>query len=63
MKDFITEVEAKTKLCPYSFASEHNERCEAALCMAWRWSNQDTGPTDAPTGYCGAFGYPQMRGR
>jgi len=28
--------------------------CLASKCMAWRWSHQDTGVNDPPTGFCGA---------
>ena len=31
-----------------------NDRCLASECMMWRWSHQDAGPNDPPTGFCGA---------
>ena len=30
-----------------------NAFCLGAKCMAWRWSHQDAGPNDPPTGFCG----------
>jgi hypothetical protein len=66
MKDFVTEAEAGTKMCPIQNDSP-DERlvpiCVGSECMAWRWSNQDAGPNDPPTGFCGLAGIPQLRGR
>jgi len=66
MKDFITEIEAHKKFCPFTFTvardvdwKPDDQLCISARCMAWRWSHQDTSPADPPTGYCGAFGLPK----
>lgn len=75
MKDFLTEKEAADRWCPLTrCAGDADNReadgdpldgalCIGSKCMAWRWSNQDTGPTGDATGFCGAFGSPQLRGR
>jgi hypothetical protein len=76
MKDYINEAEAAKRWCPLartvSYAGDavvaanrvatDTPVCLGSACMAWRWSHQDTGPSDPPTGYCGAFGVPQLRG-
>jgi hypothetical protein len=64
MKDFKTEEEAEKKWCPlYRGLDTEDEvrksNCIASECMFWRWSHQDTGPTDPPTGFCGAAGLPR----
>lgn len=69
MKDLVTEAEAYTKWCPFVKAEAEkgyaNNRassashCCASACMFWRWSKQDTGPSDQPTGFCGAAGLPR----
>ncbi len=60
MKDFKTEAEASKMLCPFMPVVGGSIRpCEASACMAWRWSHQDTGVNDAPTGFCGAAVLPK----
>jgi hypothetical protein len=78
MRDYISEAEAAKRWCPLARvvsytadpvmvvaanrAAKETPVCLGGACMAWRWSHQDTGPSDPPTGYCGAFGVPQLRG-
>jgi len=68
MKDFKTEAEAKKLWCPCVRVSQGANRnmdkeshlvCVASSCMFWRWSHQDTGALDPPTGFCGAAGLPK----
>lgn len=64
MKDFMTETEAQKKQCPFvdiDIVDDQRSQptCIASKCMAWRWSHQDSGPNDPPTGFCGAAGLPK----
>lgn len=60
MKDFKTEEQAKKLLCPFMpMLDESVQLCATSQCMAWRWSHQDTGALDPPTGFCGAAGLPK----
>lgn len=71
MKDFKTEAEAHKIRCHLSFATGPIPQvvgigpihppafCIASQCMAWRWSHQDTGAHDPPTGFCGAAVLPK----
>jgi len=59
MKDFKTEAGALKLICPFlptltEDEGEEPRNCVASSCMAWRWSHQDTGVNDPPTGFCGA---------
>jgi hypothetical protein len=73
MKDFKTEAEAKKLWCPHLRVVTDDEGivttnrgsyeqavvCIASQCMFWRWSHQDTGVNDPPTGFCGAATLPK----
>lgn len=66
MKDFKTEAEAQSLWCPLGRMATELSECVVAVnrdpfigcvgsnCMMWRWSHQDTGVNDPPTGFCGA---------
>ena len=74
MKDFMTEADAANRWCPFGRSvsildngsavvanrvKSDVPHCISAKCMAWRWSHQDTGPSDPPTGFCGAAVMPK----
>jgi hypothetical protein len=64
----ISEVDAKTKWCPFVGMTRFNhqsEECIASACMAWRWvgthiSDGQDGltPSNDTHGYCGLAGDP-----
>ena len=34
----MTEDDAKTKWCPFTFGSKVDDKCAGSACMAWRWA-------------------------
>jgi len=75
MRDFVTEAEAGCRWCPHArvitemddevyvvgnrMTEQDLPKCIGSKCMAWRWSHQDTGPNDPPTGFCGVAVLPK----
>ena len=59
---YLTEDEAKTKLCPLIRQSEiKTTLCLASGCMFWRWHNPPAPTMKQPPqarGYCGLAGDP-----
>jgi len=63
----LTEVQAKIKLCPFTFSNPtEGTHCEASSCMIWRWIDKRKiypDKLDRPKGmigYCGIAGKPEV---
>lgn len=69
----IKETEAKTRICPQTFAApdvRDNEgngicqggpwKCVGSDCMAWRWARSHGQAEAVGYGYCGLAGRPEV---
>jgi hypothetical protein len=45
---FLTEDEARQKLCPFARSGHDEKNCAASACMAWQFAGRDEGKR----GYC-----------
>lgn len=61
MQDFLTEEEAKKKLCPLKLGqSDFTEGlCVGTQCMGWRNGHVFAGDGTTPRGFCGMAAIPK----